>query len=208
MDNKKRDISTENRIIEAARQVFTKKGYAATRTDDIAKEAGINRALLHYYFRSKDKMFEIIFTDRLKEFFSGIVSILLSEKTVVEKIRALVMHDITTLQEHPDMPLFVISEITNNKDRFIEFVNQAGIPKGKLIEMLQNQIDREIEEGKLKPTTSAQQLMMNTMSMAIYPFLARPIIQTMMMMDDRKFNSMIEKRKKEVADFIINSIKA
>ena len=208
MDNKNLDISTEKRILDAARSVFTQKGFAATRMDDIAKEAGINRALLNYYYRSKDRIFEIIFKERLKEFFSGIAIIIQSEQPVEEKIRALVIHDISTIQQHPDMPLFVIGEINRNPERFVEFVTQtAGIEKEKLIQGFQKQIDREVKEGKLKPI-NARQLMMNTMSLAIYPSMAKPIIKTMFSLSDAEFDKLMEGRKKEVTDFILNSIKA
>ena len=97
MAKEKRDNQTEKLVLEAAMKVFTQKGYAAARMDDIAKEANINRALLHYYFRSKDKMFDLIFEQKVKEFFSGLGQILFSDRKLEDVIREMVKHEITLM---------------------------------------------------------------------------------------------------------------
>src|SRR5687767_4561616 len=115
------DLSTEDKIKEAARKVFTSKGYAATRTRDIAEEAGMNLALLNYYFRSKEKLFEIIMAEKMFKLFNVLAPVIDDPKTTLEKkVETIVVNYINLLRENPDLPLFVLSEIRNNPQRFSE----------------------------------------------------------------------------------------
>src|SRR3954470_11364138 len=109
------DSSTEEKIKNAARTIFHKKGFAATRTRDIAEEAGINLALLNYYFRSKEKLFDIVMAERIDKLFSVLAPLLFDEDTSLEeKLQKITDQYITMLLEHPDLPIFVLSEIRNN----------------------------------------------------------------------------------------------
>ena len=106
---KKADISTEEKIKEAARKVFTQKGYAATRTRDIAEEAGINLALLNYYFRSKEKLFEIVILEKMQILLGKLGPALMDERTSLEqKVEQIAEHYIDALIANPDIPLFVL----------------------------------------------------------------------------------------------------
>src|SRR5690606_27078812 len=106
------DTSTEEKIKNAARTVFHKKGYAATRTRDIAEEAGINLALLNYYFRSKEKLFNIIMTETLSGFVQKMVVILNDEKTSLDKkVELIATHYTDLLLKEPEVPVFILSEV-------------------------------------------------------------------------------------------------
>jgi AcrR family transcriptional regulator len=204
--NKKLDNLTEKTILEAAGKVFTRKGFAAARMEDIAKEAGINRALLHYYFRSKDKMFDLIFDQRVNEFFSGLGVIMFSEKSLEEKIRAIVEHEITILIAHPYLPIFVLQEINQNPERMLEHAQKAGAHPSMLLKKFSVQVKEEIKKGKIRAIDPSQ-LLMNIMSMAIYPFIAKPVLKTILEKDDVGFELVMKKRKKEVTDFILHALK-
>lgn len=206
MAKEKTDNQTEKAILEAAGKVFTKKGYAAARMEDIAKEAGINRALLHYYFRSKDKMFDLIFDQRVREFFSGLGEIMFSEKSLEEKIRGIVEHEITILSAHPDLPIFILQELTQNPLRFFEHAQKVGAHPSMLQKKFSVHVMDEIKKKKIRDI-DPRQLLMNIMSMAIYPFIAKPILKTILETDDAGFYKIMEKRKTEVTDFILKSLK-
>src|ERR1035437_8679176 len=106
----KTDGTTEEKIIVAARRLFTTKGYSAVKTRDIAREAGINLALLNYYFRSKEKLFELITKENFHYFMQVISEIVNDKKTSLwQKIEMLVANYIEMLSLNPDMPLFVLS---------------------------------------------------------------------------------------------------
>jgi TetR/AcrR family transcriptional regulator len=203
---KKRDNLTEKAILDAADKVFTQKGYAAARMEDIAKEAGINRALLHYYFRSKDKMFDMIFDQRVREFFSGLAGIVFSERNLEEKIRAMVEHEITVILAHPYLPIFVLQELNQNPQRLLDHAQKVGVHPSMLLRKFSAQVNEEIKEGKIR-NIDASQLLMNIMSMCIYPFIAKPILKTILEMDEKGFANVMEKRKTEVAEFILTSLK-
>ncbi len=113
------DISTEEKIKDAARIVFTQKGFAATRTRDIAESAGINLALLNYYFRSKQKLFEEIMLEKVQQLFGLIAPVLYNPDSTLEtKIETIVSLYIDMITEHPDLPIFVLSEIRNHPEHF------------------------------------------------------------------------------------------
>ncbi len=198
---------TEELILDAAMKVFTRKGFAAARTEEIAKEAGINRALLHYYYRDKQTIFNLIFESRFKEFFKGLFVIFESDNiSLFEKIRRMVDHEISTLTKHPDLARFIITEIAQDPELLIAFGKKLGVNPKLFIEAFQQQVSKEVSEGVIKPI-EGKQLLINIMSLCIYPFVARPIIQKMMAMEEAQFYQMAEHRKKEVSEFIINAIK-
>jgi AcrR family transcriptional regulator len=197
---------TEELILDAAMKVFTRRGFAAARTEEIAKEAGINRALLHYYYRDKETMFNLIFETRFKEFFGGVFTIIRSEAPLFEKIKNLIEHEINTFSLHPDLARFVIAEIAQQPERLIKYGQKMNINPRLLITSFENQVNAEVDSGTINPI-AGRQLMMNIMSLCIYPFVARPIIKTMMQLDENSFMDMMAQRKKEVYEFIINAIK-
>ena len=201
------ESTTEERILDAAMKVFTRKGYAAARTEEIAKEAGINRALLHYYYRDKQTIFNLIFEPRFKEFFKGLFIIFEADNlTLFDKIRRMVEHEINTLINHPDLARFIITEIAQEPELLIEYGKKLGVNPRLFIEAFEKQVAKEVGAGSIKPI-EGKQLLINIMSLCIYPFVAKPIIQTMMNVDEPAFYQMTEERKKQVSEFIINAIK-
>lgn len=201
------EITTEERILEAAMKVFTRRGFAATRTEDISKEAGINRTLLHYYYRDKQTIFNLIFETRFKEFFKGLFLIFEADNiSLFDKIRRMVDHEIAMLTKHPDLARFIITEVAQNPELLIEHGKKLGMNPRVLKQTFEDLVAREIRENIIKPI-EGRQLLMNIMSLCIYPLVAKPIIKTMMSVDESTFSEMMEQRKKEVSEFIINAIK-
>lgn len=202
-----KESATEERILNGAMKVFTRRGFAAARMEDIAKEAGINRTLLHYYYRDKQTMFNLIFETRFKEFFKGLFIIFDADNiTLFEKIKRMVEHEINTLVKHPDLARFVITEIAQQPERLLEHGQKMGVNPRMLITSFEELVQKEINEGMIK-TINAKQLLIHIMSLCIYPFVAKSIVQTMMQKNDDEFFDMMEQRKKEVSEFIINGIK-
>ncbi len=199
--------TTEELILDAAMKVFTRKGFAAARMEEIAKEAGINRALLHYYHRDKQTMFNLIFESRFKEFFKGLFVIFEADNiSLFDKIRRMVEHEINTLTKHPDLARFIITEIAHEPELLIEYGKKLGVNPRIFIEGFEKQVSKEVSDGAIIPI-EGKQLLINIMSLCIYPFVAKPVIQTMMFVDEAAFYQMTEQRKKEVSEFIINAIK-
>jgi len=121
------DLSTEEKIKEAAKKVFTQKGYFATRTRDIAEEAGLNLALLNYYFRSKEKLFEIVMLEKVQKFFGVLLPVLNNPATTLEeKMESIPDKYIDLILENPDLPIFIMSEVRNSPDLFIKIANNKN----------------------------------------------------------------------------------
>ncbi|MFL5742803.1 MAG: TetR/AcrR family transcriptional regulator [Flavisolibacter sp.] len=197
------EVSTEKRILDAARKVFLVKGMDGARMQDIADEAGINKALLHYYFRSKDKLFEQIFLDVASALLPRIFAILESDRGLFEKIENFCDEYISQLIETPYVPIFILNEINRQPQTFLKKV--LGKKKPPLQKMI-SQIDHEVRAGQIRPIDPLS-LLMNILSLCIFPFLAGPLLQHVSSMDTKAFHALMEKRKKEVPRMIIASIK-
>jgi AcrR family transcriptional regulator len=182
------DTTTEERIKEAARVVFMKKGYAATRTRDIAEEAGINLALLNYYFRSKEKLFDIIMMEKVQKLFGVIAPVLMDpESSFEEKITLIVESYIDMLRKNPDLPIFVLSEIRNNPQQFGNII-QAGnlLTNSYFIKQLQQR----------SPKINPMHFLLNILGMTIFPFIAKPVFQAAGVMKVKQYDAFLEERKK------------
>ena len=199
----KKDLSTEEKILNAAKKVFLTKGMAGARMQDIADEAGINKALLHYYFRSKDKLFEQIFMEVVSAFLPKIFTILESDTTLFQKIELFCNEYISQEIKTPYVPIFILNEINRQPKTFLKKVLGNHKPP---IQKLLLQIEKEIKAGLIKPIEPLQ-LLMNILSLCIFPFLACPMIQLITGIDNKQFNEMMEHRKKAVPQLIIQSIK-
>jgi AcrR family transcriptional regulator len=206
LDKKTVDITTEKRILEAAHQVFVKKGFAAARMEDIAKAAGINRALLHYYFRSKEKMFEIIFEQHFMEVMGGLKNLILSESPFEKKLKEIIALYHDKLTNHPDLPLFVLHELAQNPNRLISLVSKMPGNPSELLKVFQNQLKQEVKAGNIREI-DATQLLLHILGSTIYPFIAKPMFKFVMQVDDEGYQKMLTKRKAELFQFIMNGIK-
>lgn len=187
----KLDLTTEEKIKKAALRLFTKKGFAATRTRDISKEAGINLALLNYYFRSKKKLFELLMAEILQNFFHGIVQIFNEEKTTVEeKIKIFVENYTELLKQQPDLPLFIFQELRMNPEKLASKVGLNEMFKSFFFK----QIQREIATKKIAPVYPLHYVM-NMIGMCVFPFIAAPLLRHLAGIDDRGFAALMDERK-------------
>lgn len=200
----KKDKTTEERILQAAKKIFVTKGMAGARMQDIADEAGINKALLHYYFKNKEKLFEVIFMEAAQKLFPRINQVFNSEQPLFEKIESFCEEYIAVVVENPYLPLFVLNEINQNPDYFLGKV-WTGASKPNPQKFLE-QIEIEVDKGTIK-RISPLHLLMNLISMTIFPFVAKPMFQKNLGLDELQFRSVMEQRKKEIPRFIIDAIK-
>ena len=199
----KNDTNTEQLILEAAKVVFIKKGMEGARMQEIADEAGINKALLHYYFRSKDRLFTAVFKEAFSKLFPNLVDLLKSDITLFDKIKLFVENYIDIINANPLLPSFVIHELNRNPETVVEMIKSSGVNPINFM----NQVQEEVDKGTIEPVQPLH-LIVNMLAMCIFPFVAKPILKEVILnQDQQKFDIFIQERKKEVSDFIINSIK-
>jgi AcrR family transcriptional regulator len=194
------DNSTEEKIMEAARTVFMKKGYGSTRTRDIAEEAGINLALLNYYFRSKEKLFELVMMEKFRKFFGINFPVLTDESTSLEKkIELIVNNYIDMLLQNPDLPIFVLSEIRNNPERFVSNVQLKKI-------LADSAFVKQLHEKR--PDLVPLQLITTLLGSTIFPFLMKPLMFSAKVMDQKAFELFMEERRTLIPKWINTLMKA
>ncbi|MDR6808980.1 AcrR family transcriptional regulator [Dyadobacter sp. BE34] len=183
------DLSTEEKIKEAASIVFTKKGYGNARTRDIAEEAGINLALLNYYFRSKEKLFQIVMAERIDKLFGVLGPVLNDESTTLEeKLEKITESYINMLLEHPDLPIFVLSEIRNNPEQLSNrFQARKHLTESVFIKQLMTR------RSDINPF----HFLMNLLGMNLFPFVAKPVLQPILG-NEEMYRQLMEQRKKLV----------
>lgn len=187
------DLSTEEKIKEAASIVFTKKGYGNARTRDIAEEAGINLALLNYYFRSKEKLFQIVMAERIEKLFGVLAPILNDAGTTLdEKLDKITENYISMLLKNPDLPIFVLSEIRNNPEQLSNrFQARKNLTESVFI--------RQLKERR--SDISPFHFLMNLLGMTLFPFVAKPVLQPIAG-NEEVYNAMMEQRKKLIPGWI------
>src|ERR1035437_3927780 len=194
--------STEDKILEAAKNVFVSKGMEGARMQEIADEAGINKALLHYYFRTKERLFEAIFAEIIKFAFPQITRIVKSDEPIVTKIEQVIDAYIDLLIKHPFIPGFVIKELNRDPSGLFKLVVKFGLNPQVIFDEIQLAMDRG-EIIQMQP----RHLVANIISMCIFPFAARPIISFILFKDDQKaLNTFHSERADIIKQFVINAV--
>jgi AcrR family transcriptional regulator len=180
-------FSTEEKIKAAARVVFTQKGYAATRTRDIAAEAGLNLALLNYYFRSKEKLFGIIMEEKVQQFFGFIMPLINDTGTTLQqKVERIASKYTDLLSENADLPFFILTEIKNNPAFFMKITGKGNfLSKSVLIRQIREKV----------PGRNPFHYLINLLGLCVFPFIMNPVLQKMGAVDEKMFAKMMKERK-------------
>jgi TetR/AcrR family transcriptional regulator len=193
MAKREGDLNTEAYILQTARDVFIKKGFAATRMQDIAEQAGMNQALLHYYFRNKDKLFEQIFERELEQFFSALIAVWTTDKPLLEKLDEIVEREITRFAQSPHLPLFLMHELSQNNSECARSPMNGLLAIPHPSQHLRTQIEESVARGEIRPI-SADQFLVTVISLTAFPFVAKPLIKMMLDTDDAGFDQFVKER--------------
>ena len=169
---------------------------------EIADRAGINKALLHYYFRSKEKLSELIINRAVSTLLPRLLGVLDTELDLFEKIRLLAGEYVTFVSRNSFMPLFIVNEVNRNPQFFLKAAIRQEKPH---LDKFRRQVEEAVTQGRIRPVSHAQ-LLMNMMSMVIFPFLGKPIFQVALGLSDGQFQLEMERRRTEVAEFVIRAI--
>jgi len=202
-----KEVNTEQKILNAAKDVFQKKGMTGARMQEIADHAGINKALLHYYYRTKEKLFEKVFENAFSLFIPKVKEMLIADKPVLEKIDFFVDNYIELLQKHPYIPGFIINELNRNPHILIDIIEKNTLVKqDHLVEDLEKQIENDVKANKIR-TIDARSLLINILALCVFPVVARPVLTGVLFDNDQKaYEKFLSQRKDLVKEFIKNAL--
>ncbi|HRD51338.1 MAG TPA: helix-turn-helix domain-containing protein [Flavobacteriales bacterium] len=198
-----KEETTEQRILDAAREVFTRKGMAGARMQEVADAAGINKALLHYYFRDKQRLFEGVFKGSAERQFSCIWQVLAESDDLFRGIERFVSAYLDRMLEEPMLPQFLISELNRDPKTLLEYIDRGKAGRAHYLRLF----EKARSEHRIIDI-DPRELLVNIMALCAHPFIARPMLTHIHGMNDEAFRRMIQKRRKTVPEFIIRSIRA
>jgi TetR/AcrR family transcriptional regulator len=203
--------STETRILDAAKDVFVRRGTAAARMHEIAEAAGVNQALLHYYFRSKAQLAGAVFTQAAEQLFPPVANVLASKLSIEKKVRKVVEIEIAILSKTPSLPAYIIGEIHQAPGRAAQLLDAAqGLKSGgtlkRMMGALQTQIDTRVAEGMMR-AISAQEFLTNLLALCIFPFATRPMLRVVLGVDDKNFDRFLAARAKDIPRFFLDALR-
>jgi TetR/AcrR family transcriptional regulator len=206
-----RDRGTEQRILDGANAVFLRRGTAGARMEEIAKEAGVNQALLHYYFRTKDRLAEAVFRRAAQQLLPTVIEILGSTIDLETKVERVVHVELDYLSRTPYLPAYLLSELHHNPERSGQFIAAiTGMTpeeaRPKVLTALRRQIDERVKAGTMAAITP-EQFIVNLISLCIFPFAARPMIMGVLGLDQAEFARFIEERRRLLAPFFLRALR-
>jgi AcrR family transcriptional regulator len=206
MDSNKQ--STEEKILASAKKVFYQKGLKGARMQEIADDAGVNKAMLHYYFRSKQKLFDQVFSQSVRSITPQLMDAFLQASNLQTKITHLVELTIDLFLEEPFLSNFIVNQLSNNPEKLFKSILQYddGLV-GKILPLFNQQIQEEIEQGSIKSDLKPAELIINILSLCLLPIMAQTVFQRMMGIDDERMKRFMVRRKQTVAQFVLNAIK-
>lgn len=193
---------TEQRIFDAACRVFQSKGYSGTRMQEIADEADINKSMLHYYYRSKDQLFQKVYRQKMTRYFQETFKVWDADLPLDEKVEQLIDTLYAFMKAYPKLPHFIMHEMNSNPERFRNFIKDIKI---EFPHKFRQQIESEAEKGNIAKIDPSQ-LSHSIVALILFPFLGKTMVQGLRGEDDEEFAQFLEQRKQFLKDFILNGI--
>jgi len=200
--------STEEKILLSAKKVFYQKGLKGARMQEIADDAGVNKAMLHYYFRSKEKLFDKVFEQSVQSVTPMLMNVFLEDSDLNAKITHFVEMMIDLFLQEPYLSNFIINELSQNPEKlFVNVLDLEGGLIGKVITVINEQITVEIDKGNIKANIRPAELIVNIMSLCLLPIMAQTVLQKTLGISDDRMERFMEKRKQTVTEFVLDAIK-
>jgi AcrR family transcriptional regulator len=178
---------------------------------DIAEEAGVNQALLHYYFRTKDRLAEAVFREAAGRMAPAVARVLGSDDPLERKVEQFVHIYIDTARQHPFIPGYVLAEMHHHPERLAEIAAKmtggASTPLAQpIVDRLRAQLEELAARGLVRPITP-EQFLVNLLALCVIPFAIRPALTIALGMDEPTFQRFIDERRRELPAFILNALR-
>lgn len=206
-----RDRDTEQRILDAAHVVFIRRGTAGARMQEIAEEAGVNKALLHYYFRNKSRLGEAVFRRVATGMFARLTAIIGGDADIEIKVTQVVEIYLSQLSKVPYVPGYVLSELNQHPERshqLLEIVRslRSNPDSPDFLDALSKQLARAAREGRIR-SIAPDQFLVNLVSLCVFPFAARPMICAVLQLDDRGYERFMKQRAATLTQFFLDALR-
>lgn len=203
-----KNSNTEQIILETAERMFLEKGFAMTSTTDIAKEVGCNQAMVHYYFRTKEKLFESIFEKKIKLFASPFLQVQANDEnlTFEVQLKKLIEAHFDIIKANPRIPFFLFNELLTNPNRLESFAKKVAEVPLTVLSKIGEELDVEIEKGTIRPMNTIE-LLLTILSLNITPFIMIPVFKKVINISDSELDRIIDNRKHENVHIILRSLK-
>ena len=205
-----RDGDTEQRILQAARSVFVRRGTSGARMQEIAAEAGVNQALLHYYFRSKQRLAEAVFREAASRLVPAVLRLLASDAALEEKVEGFVHLYIDTVREQPFLPGYILAELHQHPERVRGLQEAIGLQPAIVAKTLLARLRTQLEEGAKSGTLrriAPEQFIVSLLALTVFPFAARPVLDLALGMNDDGFGRFLDQRRAELPAFILSALR-
>ncbi|MDP2529982.1 MAG: helix-turn-helix domain-containing protein [Candidatus Palauibacterales bacterium] len=206
------DRDAEEAILEAAHEVFVRRGTAGARMREIADAAGVNQALLHYYFRSKEGLARAVFGRAARRLMPAVLRALGSDLSLDEKVERVIATEMEVLGQHPYLPGYILCELAHHPERADQLVEAAlgegGDAAGQaVVSLLGRQLEEAREAGTIAPI-DPRQFVVNLLALAIFPFAARPLLEIMLGLDEVGYGEFLEERRQQLAGFFLRGLRS
>jgi len=199
------ETQMEQAILEAAERLFLERGFALISTTDIAREVGCNQSLLNYYFRSKERLFQMIFEDKVRVLLSSLKEPMDSNIPFLDKVRVLCEGHFDIVSRNPRVPLFLLHEIHTNLQRLESFKEIINGILGDISPLFEKELNREMQKGTIRETTFFD-ILMTMVSLNIGVFLFHPILEDVLVQHQIHVENMLRARRKENARILLVSL--
>ena len=195
-------VKSRQKAIDTARTLFIEKGKDGVRMQEIADKAGVNKGLLHYYFKSKEQLFSEILSEEVGLIYADINEILKTEWSLDEKLAMIIDRYFEMLHENPNLPSFIMFEVRKNPELIKELTD--GMHLEESVELL----DTAFRDNRITSSKSfAFQVILNIISLCVFPFMMKPLTEEMSKRNGLEWTDMMEQRKSFLKGLIINSFK-
>ncbi len=198
------NLTAEQRIVEAAIKVFLLKGFDGARMQEIADAAQINKALVHYYFRSKEQLFAKIFEELTRDMHRSLKEVLQSDLTFLDKIRRLVKDEILYLQANPTLPMFVIRELSRDAERFQKMVSQSSMQN--VFKVFAAQVHQAVRNSEIR-AVDPMFVFLEVFALTRFPFVARPMVLAVSGYSDEEYQQVLIRWIEEATDVLVEHLR-
>lgn len=197
----KTNQTSEEKILAAAREVFHQRGFDGARMQEIADKAGINKSLIHYYYRNKENLFNAVFTEAFATMTGAITSIFEGTGTMEEKLSRFFDFHISFLQENSFLPRFILTSLYQKPDQIRDLISKVPLHPNNILTQVMEALKKEGVVVK-----DPLQMFANILSLSIFPVIAQPMFGHIFKLTDKEMKHFYEVRKKNLGHFVIHGM--